>query len=711
MPLKKNLLPKSVFSVTLFLGLQIFFAHAQVPRKVDSLITLLKNTREDTTRINILNSLTFRLLAIDPKRSLQFSEEMFATVERLEKNKNASAQMQSFIQRNKAGAYNCLGNANNDLGNNDLAIENFKHSLKIWEAMQNKDGIAGALHNLANTYHTMGNKPLALEYYFKALKINEETGNKRWLASNLNNIGNVYLDTKNYDVALEYYKKALIIKEVTGDKKGQCSSLLNIAGIYQAKKNTKEAVRFYKAGIKICEEIGNKTGLANAYNNLANVFSTTYPDSAFIFYDKALKISLDIGYKVVICGGYLNIANIYTAKKKYKESLDYLYKGLQTAIEMKSPEYIKEAYWIISDNYVTMNNYKMAYVYHKKFTDLKDSLMNEEATKQIAEMGTKYETEKKDKEILLLNKDNALNQKEIEKQSTLRNAFIAGFSLVLLFAIFILRGYKQKQKANEIIQLQKRLVEEKNKDITDSINYAKRIQEAILPAKELKYKLFPEAFVLFQPRDIVSGDFYWFAEKNEKKIIAAADCTGHGVPGAFMSMIGNAFLNEIINANGVTSPAEILDQLRTQVISALKQNNEENKDGMDISILSFDDKAMTVEYAGANNPMWLIRNGELTEFKADKQPIGFYTGRQNSFTNHKIELQKNDSVYIFTDGYADQFGGEKGKKFKYKKLQDLLVEIQKETMTEQENILRKKMTEWKGNLEQVDDILIIGVRV
>jgi ligand-binding sensor domain-containing protein/serine phosphatase RsbU (regulator of sigma subunit) len=250
-------------------------------------------------------------------------------------------------------------------------------------------------------------------------------------------------------------------------------------------------------------------------------------------------------------------------------------------------------------------------------------------------------------------------------------------------------------------------------DIRDSINYAKRIQEAILPSKEIKYRIFPDAFVMFKPRDVVSGDFYWFGEKNDKRLIAAVDCTGHGVPGAFMSMIGNAFLNEIIMERGITAPAKILDELRSMTIKALKQTgvSGQTADGMDISLLCFDDAQQTVEYAGANNPLWMIRNNDLTEIKGDKQPIGYHKGTVQPFSSHTIPYHPGDCFYIFTDGYADQFGGDKGKKFKYKPMQELLLAINSKPMLQQEQVLNATIEEWRGNLEQVDDILVIGVRV
>ncbi|MDQ3110462.1 MAG: SpoIIE family protein phosphatase [Bacteroidota bacterium] len=272
--------------------------------------------------------------------------------------------------------------------------------------------------------------------------------------------------------------------------------------------------------------------------------------------------------------------------------------------------------------------------------------------------------------------------------------------------------------SNKELELKKDIIEEKNKDITDSINYAKKIQEALLPAMTLKEKLFPESFILFLPRDIVSGDFYWFTEKNGKKLIAAVDCTGHGVPGAFMSMIGNAFLNQVVNEKGCTQPAEILNQLRDLIIAALKQTGSsgENKDGMDISLLAFDSEKGTVEFAGANNPLW-IANGNvapgvspLTEIKGNKQPIGIYAGDAQPFTNHEFKVNEGDTFYIFTDGFADQMGGTTGKKFRYKTFKELLLSLNGKTMKEQEATTSKTIKDWKGLLDQTDDILVMGIK-
>ncbi|HET6244060.1 MAG: SpoIIE family protein phosphatase [Bacteroidetes bacterium] len=274
-----------------------------------------------------------------------------------------------------------------------------------------------------------------------------------------------------------------------------------------------------------------------------------------------------------------------------------------------------------------------------------------------------------------------------------------------------------KERTFEINQ-QKEEIENKNKDITDSINYAKRIQKAILPEESKLKAYFADSFILFKPKDIVSGDFYWFNSCNhldqQKFIVAAADCTGHGVPGAFLSMIGNSFLNQIVNEKNISVPSEILEHLRKGIIYALKQKGEqgENKDGMDIALISIDTKKMILNFSGAQNPLYLIRNNLVEQIKGDKFPIGVYPGSElNAFTNNEIGLQKGDLVYIFTDGYADQFGGPKGKKFKYKQLQELLLSMQDKAMEEQKELLDNTFEMYRGELNQVDDILIIGIRI
>ncbi|MFC2116467.1 two-component regulator propeller domain-containing protein [Bacteroidota bacterium] len=270
---------------------------------------------------------------------------------------------------------------------------------------------------------------------------------------------------------------------------------------------------------------------------------------------------------------------------------------------------------------------------------------------------------------------------------------------------------KNLEAANIEISEQKNVIEDKNRDITDSIKYAKRIQNALLPSYEMLKESFADSFILFKPRDIVSGDFYWVKKKNGEVIVVAADCTGHGVPGAFMSMLGISYLNEIVDKNNITEPGRILNLLRESVVTSLKQRQLDSgsRDGMDIALCKISYDQNTLWYAGAYNPLWLIRNGEVIEQRADRMPIAIYE-KMNEFTTHTIKLQKGDSIYMFSDGYADQFGGPSGKKYKSGPFQELLVRLQEQSMEEQKEILNSTFEEWRGDFEQIDDIIVVGLK-
>ncbi|MFI5219845.1 MAG: SpoIIE family protein phosphatase [Bacteroidia bacterium] len=270
---------------------------------------------------------------------------------------------------------------------------------------------------------------------------------------------------------------------------------------------------------------------------------------------------------------------------------------------------------------------------------------------------------------------------------------------------------KVVERTQEVWQ-QKEVIEIKNKEITESLIYAKRIQSAILPDIKLIYKALEQSFILYLPKDIVSGDFYGFAQKNNRVIIAAADCTGHGVAGAFMSMIGTALLNQIINEKNISEPAQILNELNDGIIHSLKQKESDSNDGMDISLCSIDLIENELKYAGANRPLWLIRNSELFIYKPNKFPIGgLQVQQEEKFAQHSVSLQPGDAIYLFSDGFADQFGGENGKKMMTNKFKELLLSIQHMKMREQEQHLRNYFEKWKGNYEQVDDVLVIGIRI
>ncbi len=289
----------------------------------------------------------------------------------------------------------------------------------------------------------------------------------------------------------------------------------------------------------------------------------------------------------------------------------------------------------------------------------------------------------------------------------------------------------QRDQINE----QKNKIEQIHEQVTLSINYAKRIQTTILPDETILIKYFSEHFIFFKPKDVVSGDFYWWTHFNNQTIISVADCTGHGVPGAFMSLLGTLFLDKIIQEQKETNPGIILNKLRNEIIKTLKQKGElrEQKDGMDMAVISVNHKTKELQFSGANNPIYIIKAGKLniinntniqydefslddtTEYKLytlhpDKMPISIYK-KMDDFTTYNIKLEKDERIYLFTDGFADQFGGPKGKKFKYKAFKELLLKISDKPMKEQKRIIEKTFYEWKGDLEQIDDVTVVGIKI
>jgi len=270
----------------------------------------------------------------------------------------------------------------------------------------------------------------------------------------------------------------------------------------------------------------------------------------------------------------------------------------------------------------------------------------------------------------------------------------------------------QVQERTLEIQEQKELIEAKNLEILDSIRYAKRLQEASLPSRQMLLDLFPENFIIYYPKDIVAGDFYWFGNAGGKHIVVAADCTGHGVSGALMSMLGMSLLNQIVTVDHLSDPAAILDRLHRDVVIALNQDETDSREGMDIIVCVFDQSLKNLEFSGANRPLWVVRGQEILTCSTDKMPVGGLQFEERTpFTSQSIQLYSNDRLYLFTDGYADQFGGEQGKKFMTRKMKEVLVETSSFSAAEQSRQLSKHFHDWKGNLEQVDDVLVIGLQI
>lgn len=699
--------PFFLFIVFLFL-----FCHKALSQQnmIDSMLNALKTIKQDTGYVNTLNEISKALRNIgDYEQSILYAQK--AEKEAINQN----------FKKGEGKALNNFGLVYMEKGDYNKALSYNIRALKLREEMGDKKGIASSLNNIGLIYHDQGSDAKALEYHFRSLKIKEEIGDKKGISASLGNIGIIYDDQHEYSKALEYHQRSIKIDEEIGNKRGVAASLNNIGIIYKNIGDYSKGLEYFLKAIQADEQLGNKNGKATALNNIGIIY---FDQGDFLkaheYYWQSLKIREEIADKQGIAMSLNNLSNANLGLGNKKLAIEYGTKGLELATEIKSLILVKGANEILSRVYEADGQHKKAFDHYKAFVFFRDSLINEDNTKKIMHSELKFEFEKKEQIAKFVQeKKDALNGEEKQKQKLIRNFLIGGSGILFLFLGIIFIGYQNKKKANELIlfqkqevEKQKHIIEEKQKNILDSIYYAKRIQEALLKEEEQISKHLPEHFVLFKPKDIISGDFYWSLEKQNHLYLAAADCTGHGVPGAMMSMLGIAFLNEINGSEKLLSPAEILNQLRDKIVKELGTSGQ-TKDGMDISLCKINLESKEVEWAGANNPLWIITehsgSTKIIEIKADKQPIG-YNDVYRPFTNHTFS-EKNSIYYLFTDGYADQFGGPHGKKFKYKPLQEKLLNLSGVKLEQQKVELSYLFETWKGKLEQVDDVCMIGLRV
>ena len=581
-------------------------------------------------------------------------------------------------------------------------LKDYKGALKIDSIWFNtikkygtKQDSAGAFASYANTYELAGNFTSALQNYIQALRLYPSSDTFNIVIGTLN-IGKMYLLLKKYKEANLYIKKTEIAVDLIKNTETASILYFNIGCTYEAAADSES------------NAIKKNLFYQEAYENyLAN-----------------LEIRKDFtGNPQVVCSAYTSVAQVCLRLKKYREAENY-YK--QALVWGKSFSEKKRLNLDLSNLYTKMGKYQDALQYYKKYISSKDSIENEENTKKLVQEQMQYEFDKK--EIAAKaeqEKKDTVAASESKKQKIITGSVVAGLLLVLVFAGFVVRSLRISNKQKQIIEIksketeqQKHVIEEKQLEIIDSITYAKRLQRAILPSLNAVKEQLPNSFVYYQPKDIVAGDFYWMhtspfeGGKGDVVFIAAADCTGHGVPGAMVSVVCSNALNRAVNEFNLTDTALILDKTRELVIETFEKSDAEVKDGMDISLLRIEnlkDGKKQIQWSGANNSLWYILNNELIEAKADKQPIGKYS-EAKPFKANNFTFTELVTFYLFSDGYADQFSPD-DKKLMKKKFKDIVLSIQNLSMQEQKDYLDKFHTDWKSNMEQTDDVLVIGVKV
>ena len=602
-------------------------------------------------------------------------------------------------------------------GKYDSTLIYSERAYALAEKLGNKRETAIALRTEGIAYRNLGNYPAALEYDFKALSIDEELGDKKSIATSLSNIGLVYSNQGASDKALDYDFKALDIYKSIHDTSGITRTLGNIGIVYYEKTQFGKASEYDFMALGLDKKIGDKVGIAANLGNIGNIFlSTNNFSKALDYYFMALSMDREMDDKNGMGRNLGNIGTLYTLLKQYNKARIYLDSGLAFSKLTGVKQNVKDGYYWLTTLDTNTKDYKKGLEDYKKYILYNDSLINEANTKKAvqAEMNFNFQQKQSAQKAEQDRKD-VIAEANKKKQWIITASVSVGLLLVLAFSGVLLGRFRITQKQKKIIEEQKIVVEEKNKEVLDSITYAKRLQDAMLPPLTTISKHFPQSFVLYKPKDIVAGDFYWMEKVGDATLIAAADCTGHGVPGAMVSIVCSNALNRTVKEFKITEPGKILDKVRELVLETFEKSENNVQDGMDISLAAISYQPLAISWSGAYNSLLYMQDGQMHELPGNKQPIG-KTDNPKPFTTHTIEIPSLECnseavLYLFTDGYADQFGGPKGKKFKYKQLQEKLLTISHQPLTEQKDILETTIKEWQGNHEQVDDILIMGIKV
>lgn len=550
-------------------------------------------------------------------------------------------------------------------------------ALKLREMYNDTPGISKSLNNIGTTFHYMGRYNDAIEYYSQSLKLKEELGNKQDIASTLNNIGLIYFDKgidedqQYFDSSFYYHYRALDYRKEINFEPGIAESYINIGNVHSEKKNYTTALYYYKLSDPIFKKLEDENGLATIFHNIAYLhFKNNELDSASDFYTKSIEIAKQINNLDLLLDNYNSLAEFYALKKDF------------------------------------VNAYKYSSIYNALY----DSIFIIENNKQIAEITTNYEAQKQ--ENLLLKRRTEIELLKLKRTRTILIISVTLIIIISILLICIVKSLLSSKKTTKILVDQNFIITQKSNIITENINYAKIIQSSLLPSNNDLKSIFPESFLLSLPKDIVGGDFIWIKNIGNVKIVAMVDCTGHGVSAAFMSVIGNTLLNKIIIEEGIMEPSKILFKLNLYLTDMLSKQTERGfiMDGMDIAIFTIKKNILT--FSGSQMPICLIQDGNLNIIKGTRFSIGGnILNKKCEFTEESIKIKKGDFIYMFSDGYYDQFGGELFRPLRFKNFQNMLHANHKLPMDKQKEFFRNHMIEWIGDYEQLDDITLMGIKI
>lgn len=611
-----------------------------------------------------------------------------------------------------SGALNNIGYYYSAIGEAKTSLEYYFKALPVQQDIADYSGMSISYNNIAYVYENQGLIPEALRYYQASSDISEMIGDNNGWNISLNNLGILYKRQGDFDKSIELYEQSLALAKDEKNRRTIAIAYNNIGSVYYDKGDLEISHMYYQKSLSIRREIDDKRGVSNSYANIGKIdFEQGNLDQAEEHVRNAVKTAIELNDNPNRSQHSVLLAKILLKKGAVSEAKEIGEKAYQLAVDLGFPKYISEAAEVLSRIEQVRGNDSRALILYQDYIAMRDSILNTENQTIFAQNKARFEYEKEKAIVDAKYAGSILLEKEKnQRQSIVIYVVIAGLILLALFLVFVFYRLRITKIQKTKITLQKKEIEVKRKEILDSITYAKRIQSAILPPPGAFQQIFPKSFVLYTPKDIVAGDFYWVHSLPDYFLFAAADCTGHGVPGAMVSVVCNNGLNRSVREYGLKSPDAILNKTREIVLDEFKKSMEKVNDGMDISLCAIDLKTRMLKFSGAYNPAYIIRNKALVEIKGDKQPVGLYE-KKFPFNLHEFQLQKEDMIYVFTDGFADQFGGPKGKKFKYKAFKELLIELSDSPAHVQKQELEERLLNWRGKIDQVDDVCIIGVKI
>jgi serine phosphatase RsbU (regulator of sigma subunit) len=549
----------------------------------------------------------------------------------------------------------------------DNYLKNLYRAYDIFKSTNELTGLARVTNILATFFDHYGDYNKGIEFCLESVRISEQKGLKEEESDALTTLGQIYLRLADYSNAINSFESSLHIRVNLNNKKAISSSYNLLARTYTLSRDYDKASLFYAQSLELRKETGDTTGIPWTYLGMATLAeSRNQPEEAISYYRLGLQLNETSNNKRYDLLCKMGIGKLLLKKKALSESKPLLDDALIIAEKIESNPLLAEINLLLSNWYEENNDSQKALKYLRRYIELKEQIMNEENTNNLKNQQIAFGVEKARKEA----------------------------------EIYQLKNIELKNAYDKI--------EEKNTEILDSINYANRIQQAVISPESIFSKYFPHSFILYLPKDIVSGDFYWISKTAKRIIFTVADCTGHGVPGAFVSIIGKLGLDRCVNEFRLEKPSDILDQLNAIVTETFVQSVDKVKDGMDIALCSIDNKTNTLEFAGAKNPLYLLRNNEITVYKGDRQSIESLEGLI-PFINNTIELMPGDRIYLFSDGIVDQFGGPENKKFMQKQLQALLLSLAQLPLKEQKGAIHDYLKNWQGRQTQIDDICLMGL--